>query len=122
MEDTEDVYRRQPTQQHLWREVEVKDPDADRQYEPFCEDENADTYVPATTEESNAIPVCAPCHKRAMHFVSDFRHEAKRKSINLTLAASSAAIVNAASGNNIHSGLIKAAKEVAAFLRGEDGS
>ena len=48
-----------PDVQHLWRPG--ASPSA------FCGDESARPWVPATREESLAMPVCALCHQRAMH-------------------------------------------------------
>ncbi len=49
----------EPGVQHLWR------PGASPR--PFCGDESARPWVPVTLEESLAVPVCALCHRRAMH-------------------------------------------------------
>lgn len=49
----------QPDVQHLWRRE--NSPSA------FCGDESARPWMPATREESLAVPVCALCHQRVMH-------------------------------------------------------
>ena len=52
-----------PDVQHLWR------PGAS--LSAFCGDEAAQPLWPVTREESLAVPVCALCHRRAMHEAHD---------------------------------------------------